>query len=193
MAQQPIKVAVIIGSTRNGRFAPTVAKWFVEQASARNDVSVDLIDLADADLPHTLTDFGETPTDAVTAVTPRLAEAQAFVVVTPEYNHSYPVAIKNVIDWHYDEWQAKPVAFVSYGGVAGGLRAVEHLRQVFAELHAVTIRDTVSFHGALQQFDAEGKPRDPEPCNEAAGVLMNQLVWWAQALAEAKEKRPYKV
>lgn len=193
MAQQPIKVAVIIGSTRNGRFAPTVARWFADRAEAREDVTVDLIDLVDADLPYKLTDFGEAPTDEVTAITPRLAAADAFVVVTPEYNHSYPAAIKNLIDWHYDEWQAKPIGFVSYGGVAGGLRAVEHLRQVFAELHAVTIRDTVSFHGAIQQFDAGGAPRDPEACNGAAKVLLDQLVWWAQALVEAKEKRPYKI
>ena len=192
MAQQPIKVAVIIGSTRNGRFAPTVAEWFVGQASARDDVEVDLIDLLAVNLPYTLTDFGETPTDAVAAVTPRLAEAQAFVIVTPEYNHSYPVSIKNLIDWHYDVWQAKPIAFVSYGGLAGGLRAVEHLRQVFAELHAVTMRDTVSFHGASQQFGADGQPRDREPYDQAAAVLLDQLVWWAQALLEAKEKRPYK-
>ncbi|MFD0207508.1 MULTISPECIES: NADPH-dependent FMN reductase [Saccharothrix] len=192
MVQQPIKVAVIIGSTRNGRFAPTVAEWFVGRASARDDVQVDLIDLLDANLPYTLTDFGETPTDAVTAVTMRLAEAQAFVIVTPEYNHSYPVAIKNLVDWNYDVWQAKPVAFVSYGGLAGGLRAVEHLRQVFAELHAVTMRDTVSFHGASEQFGADGEPRDPEPYAQAASVLLDQLVWWAQALLEAKEKRPYK-
>ncbi len=68
-----------------------------------------------------------------------------FVVVTPEYNHSFPGPLKAAIDRHVTPWQAKPVGFVSYGGISGGLRAVEHLRQVFAELHAVTVRETVSF------------------------------------------------
>ena len=68
--------------------------------------------------------------------------------MTPEYNHSFPAALKNVIDWHGPQWHVKPVGFVSYGGISGGLRAVEQLRLVFAELHAVGIRDTVSFHSA---------------------------------------------
>ena len=80
----------------------------------------------------------------------RLGQADAFVIVTPEYNHGYPAPLKALIDSSGAEWHAKPVAFVSYGGVSGGLRAVEQLRLVFAELHAVTIRDSVSFpaHGS---------------------------------------------
>lgn len=113
--------------------------------------------------------------------------------MTPEYNHSYPASLKNVIDWHNAQWHAKPVAFVAYGGLSGGLRAVEHLRQVFAELHATTIRDTVSFHGAWSQFDEDGSPKDPEGVNAAAKMLLDQLGWWAQALREARTARPYKV
>ncbi len=74
-----------------------------------------------------------------------LSEADAFIVVTPEYNHSFTASLKFVLDLVYEPWQGKPVAFVSYGGISGGLRAVEQLRLVFAELHAVTVRDTVSF------------------------------------------------
>ncbi|MDQ3403047.1 MAG: NAD(P)H-dependent oxidoreductase [Actinomycetota bacterium] len=191
MSSRPIHVAVIIGSTRAGRFAPTVAKWFVGQAESRADMTIDIIDLAVVKLPETLGEFGGAPIAEVVAVTPRLAAADAFVVVTPEYNHSYPAALKSAIDWHYDEWQAKPVAFVSYGGVSGGLRAVEHLRHVFAEVHAVAIRDVVSFHGAWHNFDADGNPKNPEECNAAAKTLLDQLTWWAVALAEAREKRPY--
>lgn len=124
-------------------------------------------------------------------MTPALSAADAFVVLTPEYNHSFPAGLKNLIDWHYTEWRAKPVALVSYGGLAGGLRAAEHLRQVFAELHAVTVRDTVSFHGAGASFDADGKPRDSAGPAAAADVMLDQLAWWARALREAKEKRPY--
>jgi NAD(P)H-dependent FMN reductase len=79
----------------------------------------------------------------------------------------------------------------SYGGLAGGLRAVEHLRQVFAELHAVTIRDTVSFHNAGASFDDEGHLKDPSMPDAAVKVMLDQLVWWGRGLREAREKRPY--
>lgn len=193
MSQSPIKVAVIIGSTRTGRFAPTVATWFTNHVSQREDVELDVVDLATAQLPETLGSFGEEPTEQVLAMAGRLRAADAFIVVTPEYNHSYPAALKTAIDWHYDEWQAKPVAFVSYGGQAGGLRAVEHLRQVFAELHAVTIRDTVSFHNVHEQFTPDGSPVDPASCGAAAQTLVDRLIWWASALREARMKQPYKV
>jgi hypothetical protein len=82
-------------------------------------------------------------------VSPRLTSAEAFVIITPEYNHSFPASLKNLIDWHYTQWQAKPIGFVSYGGLGGGLRAVEQLRQVFAELHAMTERGDFTAPGAL--------------------------------------------
>lgn len=186
-----IKLAIIIGSTRRGRFAPVVANWFADQAKERDDLDVDVLDLAEVGLPDVLHGFGEEPAEEVRAVTPRLADADAFVVVTPEYNHSFPAPLKSAIDWHYTEWQAKPVGFVSYGGVGGGLRAVEQLRQVFAELHAVTVRDTVSFHGAWSRFDDDGAPLDPEGVNGAAKTMLDQLVWWGTALNEARSKRPY--
>jgi NAD(P)H-dependent FMN reductase len=181
-------LTIIIGSTRQGRFAPTVANWFAGQAGRRDDMTVDVIDLAEARLPDVLTDK---PTPEVTAITLRLGSADAFVVVTPEYNHSFPAPLKNAIDWHFIEWRAKPVGFVSYGGTGGGLRAVEQLRQVFAELHAVTVRDTVSFHGAWMQFDSDGRPKDPERYERAAQSMLDQLAWWGQALREARTQRPY--
>jgi NAD(P)H-dependent FMN reductase len=181
-------LAIIIGSTRQGRFAPTVANWFAGQAGRRDDMTVDVIDLAEARLPDVLADK---PAPEVEAITPRLANADAFVVVTPEYNHSFPAPLKNAIDWHFKEWRAKPVGFVSYGGISGGLRAVEQLRQVFAELHAVTVRDTVSFHGAWTQFDPESCPKDPERYEKAAQSMLDQLAWWGQALREARAQRPY--
>jgi NAD(P)H-dependent FMN reductase len=185
-----LHLAIIIGSTRQGRFGPTVASWFAGQARRRDDMSVDVIDLAEARLPDVLT---EKPPPEVAAVTPRLANAEAFVVVTPEYNHSFPAPLKNAIDWHFKEWQAKPVGFVSYGGVAGGLRAVEQLRQVFAELHAVTVRDTVSFHGVWARFDSDGRPKNAEGCERAAKSMLDQLAWWGHALREARTTRPYRV
>ncbi|MFD0783505.1 NADPH-dependent FMN reductase [Micromonospora azadirachtae] len=195
MTRQPLQLAVIIGSVRQGRFGPTVANWFARQADERDDLTVDVIDLATVALPMTLPAFGAPPVpEAVLALrnlTPRLSAADAFVVVTPEYNHSFPAALKNVIDWHRQQWHAKPVGFVSYGGISGGLRAVEALRLVFAELHAVTVRETVSFHDAWRQFDADGSPLSPDGCNRAADSLLDQLTWWAHALRDAKASAPY--
>jgi NAD(P)H-dependent FMN reductase len=123
----------------------------------------------------------------------RVGLADAVVVVTPEYNHSFPGALKTQIDTAYREWQAKPVGFVSYGGVSGGLRAVEQLRLVFAELGGVTVRETVSFHGPHGQFDGAGVLREPAAAEGAVKRLLDQLVWWGVTLREARAVRPYQV
>ncbi|KNE80286.1 MULTISPECIES: NADPH-dependent FMN reductase [Streptomyces] len=189
----PLRLAVIIGSVREGRFGAAVAHWFAGAARHRPDLEVEVID--PAGLPLEVTGPTERPGDgtarSLEALRPRLAAADAFVVVTPEYNHSYPAALKNLIDWHREEWQAKPAGFVSYGGMSGGLRAVEHLRQVFAELHTVTVRDTVSFHNAWDRFGEDGLRGDDESAGAAAKTLLDQLVWWGRALREARAGHPY--
>jgi NAD(P)H-dependent FMN reductase len=194
VSEAPVRVAVIVGSVREGRFGPVVAGWLAGVAGDHGGFEVDVVDLAESGLPLAMPAFGTTPSPEVVAeagkVTPRLEAADAFVVVTPEYNHSYPAALKNAIDWHRTEWRAKPVAFVSYGGISGGLRAVEHLRAVFAELHAVTIRETVSFSSAHTRFGPDGVPED-DGAAVAAKALLDQLEWWARSLAEARAARPY--
>lgn len=180
----PIRLAVIIGSTRDGRRGGAVADWFVATVADRPDIDVDVVDLADFDLPERYT-FTATP--ALTEFRERLDAADAFVVVTPEYNHSYPAALKHAVDFANGQWRRKAVGFVSYGGVSGGLRAVEHLRQVFAELHVHGVRDTISFHGPWNGFGDAG-PADPEGCRAAATVLVDELVWWADALRTARER-----
>ncbi|MFC9246366.1 NADPH-dependent FMN reductase [Streptomyces sp. NPDC057136] len=188
----PLKVAVILGSNREGRFGPVVADWFLSRAAGHPGIETELIDVAELDLPFALSYRPDPAAQAQLArVSPRLADADAFVVLTPEYNHSFPAPLKNLIDWHHAEWQAKPVAFVSYGGISGGLRAVEQLRQVFAELHAVTMRDTVSFHNAGAHFDDEGRHKDPTAPDAAVKSMLDQLVWWGHALRDAKTHRPY--
>ncbi|MEU5654369.1 NAD(P)H-dependent oxidoreductase [Streptomyces sp. NPDC047737] len=177
----PLKVAVILGSNREGRFGPVVADWFLSRAAGHRDIETELVDVAET----------EHPAGPAAGAVPHLARADAFVVLTPEYNHSYPAPLKSLIDRHFAEWQAKPVAFVSYGGVSGGLRAVEHLRQVFAELHAVSVRDTVSFHNAGALFDDRGRHRDPAQADGAAKRMLDQLVWWGRALREARIRHPY--
>src|ERR671919_802151 len=158
MTTTNMHLAIVIGSTREGRFGSTVARWFVSQAEARPEFDLDVIDLADSELPAVLR---RTPDPIVVSHRERLERADAFVVITPEYNHGYPASLKQAIDLQRDEWRRKPVAFVSYGGIGGGLRAVEQLRQVFAELHTVTMRDAVSFHMAWELFDESGRPLDP--------------------------------
>ncbi|MFF2301444.1 NADPH-dependent FMN reductase [Streptomyces sp. NPDC058128] len=191
----PLHLAVIQGSTRDGRLGPVVAKWLLHHAADRPDLTTDLIDLAETPLPTVFPHLGQAPERAedralLAAVSPRLAAADAFVVVTPEYNHSYPASLKNAIDWHHREWQAKPVGFVSYGGFSAGLRAVEHLRAVFAELHAVTIRETVGLQGVWGQFDENGRAVDPAT-DTAAKAMLDQLVWWGEALRDARANKPY--
>jgi NAD(P)H-dependent FMN reductase len=183
MSESPLNLSVIIGSTREGRFGGTVAQWFVTQVRQRNDMALDVIDLIDIDLPMA---YPQQPEPVVQAYIERVDRADAFVVITPEYNHGYPASLKQAIDLPRDEWRTKPVAFVSYGGIGGGLRAVEQLRQVFAELHTVTVRDAVSFHMAWELFGESGKPLDPARCDAAATIMLDQLAWWAAALRTAR-------
>jgi NAD(P)H-dependent FMN reductase len=191
-AQEPIRLAVILASNREGRFAPVLRDWFLARAESFGGLETEVVDVAEVELPTALSFRPSGPVkDELARTSARLSAADAFVVITPEYNHSYPAGLKNLIDWHGAEWHAKPVGFVSYGGLSGGLRAVEHLRQVFAELHAVSLRDTVSFHGPWGQFDEDGRHTDPEAAETAAKSLLTQLTWWAHALRDAKSRRPF--
>jgi NAD(P)H-dependent FMN reductase len=187
-AQTPLHIAVIIGSTREGRHAPRVADWFTDRAAARDGMTLDVIDLAEVDLPFTMTGHGRPRPASVAALGERLARADAFVVITPEYNHSFPAPLKNAIDWYGAEWANKPVAFVSYGGVSGGLRAVQQLRHVFIELRATPIRDTVSFHDVWSLFDADGSwPKPSDQREQAVATLLDQLAWSAATLRAGRE------
>jgi NAD(P)H-dependent FMN reductase len=177
--EMPIKIGLVYGSTRPGRFCDTVARWTAGQIAAREGFAVELIDPAA---------FGSA---GLASLNERVAACDAFVVVTPEYNHGYPAPLKALIDSIGPEWHAKPVAFVSYGGISGGLRAVEQLRLVFAELHAVTIRDSVSFAGAWEQFDADGALRNPERAQRSMEAMLRRLHWWAVSLAHARNIWPY--
>lgn len=197
MSPSPLNLLVITASVREERFGAVVAQWFYEQACLNHRFDAHQLDLSDVELPHRLP-----PTiEALGMRTGRSAEmqslyekleaAEAFVVVTPEYNHGYPASIKHLIDWHFSTWMCKPVAFVSYGGVAGGLRAVEQLRQVFAEMHAVTLRDTVSFDRFWEQFDSAGTLIAPDMAKDAAEILLERLSWWALTLRLGRAELPY--
>jgi NAD(P)H-dependent FMN reductase len=183
-------VVIIIGSTREGRLAPGVAQWFIGQIGQRADMVIDVIDLVDIQMPDNLSDKAP----GVVALRPRLAAADAFVMVVPEYNRSIPGPLKTLIDCYNVEWEAKPVGFVTYGlSMAGGVRAVEHLRQIFAEFHSVGMKDIAIFPRILRHLDGDGNfAPELEGCNAAAKIMLDQLYWWADALREAKARRPYR-
>lgn len=180
-----IEIALIYGSTREGRFCDHVALWAGEEIWQRSEFALDMVDPAALDLPPRH-ERAESP--ELASLRQRLERADAFMIVTPEYNHGYPAALKFLIDSVSDAWRGKPVTFVSYGGISGGLRAVEQLRQVFAELHAVTVRDTVSFPRVWEQFDQNGELRDPARAREAMDTMLAGLNWWAHALRAARSE-----
>ncbi|MBV1856547.1 NADPH-dependent FMN reductase [Catellatospora tritici] len=190
------RLAIIVGSVREGRFGPTIASWVAEQARQHNGFDVEVVDLADVDLPLGLPAMPPKLAGAdyprpvgMGALTTALARADAFVVVTPEYNHSYPASVKAAIDWHFTQWQAKPVAFVSYGGASGGRHAVLHLQNVLTELHAVTVGESLAFANYFTAWQ-DGRPLSDDATGHAKSLL-DQLSWWSHALSAARAAAPY--
>lgn len=166
-----------------------MAQWALDRAERCADVVVDAVDLRDHAIPADLR-----PSRAGERLAWPIGAADAVLVVSCEYNHGYPASLKLAIDAVREQWAAKAVGFVSYGGLAGGLRAVEQRRQVFSELHAVTVRDTESFHLPHGRIDPDGRISDPELAGlaeAAADVLLDRLVWWGRALRAARVARPY--
>jgi NAD(P)H-dependent FMN reductase len=186
MVDDRLRVAVIVGSTRKGRVGDAVAGWFVEVAEHRIDVALTTVDLVEFDFPAS---YPDAATASIVRFTGMLDAADAFVIVTPEYNRSFPASLKQAIDFAYDEWRAKAVGFVSYGCGSRGVYAIEQLRTVFTELQAVTVRNSVGFD-LLDGFE-DGAPRDPLRAHQAADSMLDQLTWWGSALREARAVRPY--
>ncbi|MEU4527836.1 NAD(P)H-dependent oxidoreductase [Micromonospora ureilytica] len=179
-----LRIAVIVGSTREGRVGDRLAHWFVEQAARHDDLTVTVVDLTEYDFPAT---YPAEPTASIRAFVREVGRADAFVVVTPEYNHSFPAPLKQAIDYAYDEWQAKPVGFVSYGCRSTGLHAVDQLRTVFTALHAMTVRDVVG----IDLLAGEPTAQSTDELRRDVGVLLDQLRWWGLALREGRAARPY--
>ncbi|GAB3954705.1 NADPH-dependent FMN reductase [Micromonospora vulcania] len=180
----PLRIAVIIGSTREGRAGDRVARWFVDQAERHDDLAVTVVDLTEYEFPAS---YPAEPTASIKAFVREVGQADAFVVVTPEYNHSFPAALKQAIDYAYDEWQAKPVGFVSYGCRSTGLHAVDQLRTVFTALHAMTVRD----HVGIDLLGGEPTPLCTDELRRDTRVLLDQLRWWGLALRDGRAARPY--
>src|ERR1700712_3208713 len=142
-----IKIGIILGSTRPGRNGAAVAQWVYEIAEQLDEVEFELVDIADYALP--LLDeplppaFGQYQQHHTVPWAKKIDSLDAFVFVTPEYNHSVSGALKNAIDFLYKEWNNKAAGFVSYGG-SGGVRAVEHLRLIMAEVQIADVRAQVA-------------------------------------------------
>ncbi|MFD3705064.1 NADPH-dependent FMN reductase [Nocardia sp. NPDC058658] len=181
----PLRLEIIVASNRPDRFADVPAGWLVTALRERPDFEVGVLDLRELGLPADLT---ESP--ATEGFRARLATADAIIAVTSEYNHGYPAALKTALDSAKHEWRAKPIGFVSYGGLSGGLRAVEQLRQVVAELHMVSVRESVSFAQAKRRFDKTGMT-DDDAAIDACDRMLNQLAWWGTTLRAARTVEPY--
>ena len=179
-----VKVAIIVGSTRPGRKADSVARWVHEIASKRADARYEVVDIAEFNLP--LLDEpippsqGKYSKDHTKRWAEKISSFDGFVFVTPEYNHSTSGALKNAIDFLYTEWNNKAAGFVSYGS-ASGTRAVEHLRLIMAEVQIATVRAQVMLSLATD-FESWTTFK-PDPKHErSVGTMLDQLNAWAGAL-----------
>lgn len=183
---RPLHLAVIVASVRTERLGRTLADWAADRAAATG-AEVDLIDLAEVDLPPDglLQPGGGPPSP----IADRIEAADGYLLVTPEYNHSYPASLKRAIDWHYREWMFKAATVVSYGA-QGGWLATEHLRGVFAELHVVTTRRVVGLRAPWNDVEA-GAFVPSHGVAKALDEALSELDWWAQTLRTARHQRPF--
>jgi NAD(P)H-dependent FMN reductase len=190
------KLQVIIGSTRPTRSADLVVPWVVSTASAHGGFDVEVIDLREWPLPlfaehlGTIGDFSD-PTYSdpiVKAWNKKVKEGDAYLVVTPEYNHSIPAVLKNAIDSVFLSFafRNKPIAAVGYSaGIGAGIRAIEHLAHVVVEAEAVPLRNTVVVPFVATAFDDQGQPNDPMT-SISLDVVLDDLAWWSSALEKAR-------
>ena len=179
-----LRIGIITGSTRSGRIVEGVARWVLSIASACRDAEFELVDIADYDLPFLdeplPPSLGHYKHEHTKKWAARIASFDAYVFVTPEYNHSMSGALKNAIDFIYAEWNNKAAGFVSYGG-AGGVRAVEQLRLVMAEIKIADVRSHVSL-SLFTDFENYTVFK-PKGRHEAElKILIAELVVWGQAL-----------
>jgi len=194
-----LNLKIIIGSTRPGRAADRLIPWVSGLATAHGAFDVDVLDLRDWPLPF----FAETwetigdprnpaySTRIVKEWNQRVAQGDAYLFITPEYNHSIPAVLKNAIDSVFVSFafRNKPAAFVAYsGGTAAGVRAIEHLAHICIEAEMVPLRSTVVVPAVGEAFDDSGQPVNPRAA-AAAAILLDDLQWWATALKTARAER----
>lgn len=195
IAMDTLNVKIILGSTRDGRFSEHAGAWVAKEISKHTGITADVLDLREYPMPF----FAEAATPSykkepyahpvVAAWTAKIAEADAFIVVSPEYNHGYSAVLKNALDYVYEEWNNKPIAFVAYGSALGA-RAVEQLRQVAVELQMAPIRNAVHipYETVASVSQGTGAAEALAPFVERLSGLIEQLSWWAKALRTARRE-----
>jgi NAD(P)H-dependent FMN reductase len=191
-----LKIAVIIGSTRDTRFGPIPAQWILGIARQREELDVELVDLKEFDLPffneRMSNAWGPSQDPRAVAWQNKIGEFDGYIVVTAEYNRSVTGALKNAFDQAYVEWGRKPIAFLGYGGL-GAARAVEHARTIAIELQMVPVRTAVHIGGG--EYAQVVRKRQPIADIEAvllpsAKDMLDQLVWWGNAAKAARGTDP---
>ena len=179
-----LKIGIVTGSTRPGRVNLQVAEWVKQIADKRSDVSFEIVDIADYQLP--LYDeaipaaYGQYAHEHTKKWAAKIGSLDGFIFVTPEYNHSFSPALKNAIDFIYGEWNNKAAGFVSYGS-GGGIRAVEQLRQIMSEIQIADVRAQV-FMSLFSDFENFSVFK-PDPRHEASlETVLDQVISWSKAL-----------
>jgi len=189
------RLGVVIASVRGGRVGLPVAEWFVERARQHARFDVALVDLKEWDLPV----FAERhhprlrqyESDKQKAWSAMVTGLDAFVFVTPEYNYGTAPALVNALDYLYIEWNYKAAAFVSYGGISGGLRAVQMAKQTLGALKMVPIVEAVTIPFVSQAIDREsGKFKATEQHDKGAAAMLDELHRWTTALASLRSPAP---
>lgn len=191
-----LNVKVIVGSTREGRFSEKTLPWLTAALDAAEGLEYEVLDLRDWEMPFfnesvspAYVEGGNYPNEVVKQFATKINEADAFLVIAPEYNHGYTAVLKNAFDSVYAEWNQKVIGFVSYGSVGGG-RVVEQLRQVAVELQMAPIRNAVHIQAPWNLLNDDGSLKDGalSDYDHALSGTIDQLVWWGNALKEARAK-----
>ncbi len=187
-------IKIILGSIREGRKSESIGKWVLDEARKISNADFEIIDPKEYPLPL-FSDaippaYTEKPykDDVREKLSNKIDEADGFIFITPEYNHGYTSVMKNLLDSFYKEWTIKPGTFVSYGGAAGGSRAVEQLRQVLVELQMVPIREAIHIVGVFNAFDDRGLVKEEIKSKHKLDDVINKIVWWSEVLKEARSK-----
>lgn len=188
-----IKLKIILCSTRPGRKGPSVADWILKLVKDSKKFKIELIDLKKENLPF----HNEAELPALQKYkhlhtkkwSKKINTGEAFIFVHPEYNHGYPAPLKNALDYLFKEWNYKPVAFVSYGGVAGGSRASQMLIQVVTALKMMPLTESVHIPNFANYLNDEGKFIPGMNSVKAANVMLDELEKWAKGLNKMRDSK----
>ena len=177
---------IITSTTRPSRKGPAVAKWIFEFARQHSSFNIELLDLAEINLPfideHQHPRFQKYEHEHTKKWSATINAADAFIIVNAEYNYGFPAPLKNALDYLYNEWNYKPVAFVSYGGIAGGIRSMQMLKQVVTAMKMMPIVEAVNIPFFTKHIDDQNNFNADETVEKAAQGMLSELLRWTEAL-----------